>query len=197
MDFKKHLEIAWNYSLKYLVPLVLMTLVMFAVSALSLGILAAVTMAGYMQSIIDMLRSGREPKIKDLFSRMHLFLPLLVFSVLVALVVFVGFTLLVVPGFLLMLAIGFTCLYMLPLMTDQDLGIVAAIKKSYAMAFSENLAENGVVAILYFAFVFIGGSVFIGALFLQPFATVFLMSVYEEKVGAAVGTSMHKSDVAG
>jgi hypothetical protein len=48
MDFKKHLLRAWELTLKFIVPLVLMTLVMLVVSFLTLGILAPVTMAGYM-----------------------------------------------------------------------------------------------------------------------------------------------------
>lgn len=171
--------------MKYLVPLVLMTLIMIAVSTFSLGILAGVALAGYMQSIIDMLRSGREPRIQDLFSQMHLFLPLLVFTVLTVLAVAVGFIVLVIPGFLVMMTISFLCLFMIPLMTDRGLDIVPAIKKSFGMVTSGSVAENVVVAILYYAFIFIGGSVFIGILFLQPLATVFLMSVYDEKIGSA------------
>ena len=38
MDFRKHLETAWSLTLANLVPLIFMTLVMFAVSVLTLGI---------------------------------------------------------------------------------------------------------------------------------------------------------------
>ena len=46
MDIKKHMETAWGMTLKFVVPLILMTLVMAVVSAVTLGILAPVTMAG-------------------------------------------------------------------------------------------------------------------------------------------------------
>ena len=68
MDFKKHLEIAWNLTLRYITPLVFMTLVMFVVSFLTAGLLAPVTMAGYMHSILLMVRNEREPKIQDVFA---------------------------------------------------------------------------------------------------------------------------------
>jgi membrane-anchored glycerophosphoryl diester phosphodiesterase (GDPDase) len=185
MDFKKHMVSAWELTLKYIVSLVLMTLVMVGVSFVTLGILAPVMMAGYMQSILLMMRDGREPKIQDLFSQMGLFLPLFAFGVIVFIAVIVGFMLLVIPGFLVIIAVSFCCLYMLPLMTDKKLGLVEAIKESYAMAVKNNISEHIVVAILFLAIVGIGGSFFIGLLFTQPLATIFLLSVYEEKVGSS------------
>ena len=67
MNFKYHLETAWNMTLKFIAPLIFITLVMFLLWFFTFGILAPVTMAGYMSSILLMLRDGREPKIQDLF----------------------------------------------------------------------------------------------------------------------------------
>jgi len=184
MDFKKHMVLAWELTLKFIVSLVLMTLVMVGVSFVTLGILAPVTMAGYMQSILLMIRDGREPKIQDLFSQMGLFLPLFGFGVLVIIAVIIGLMVFVIPGLLVIIAVSFCCLYMLPLMTDKKLGLVEAIKKSYSMAVKDNISEHIVVAILFLAISGIGGSFFIGLLFTQPLATIFLLSVYEEKIGS-------------
>ena len=181
MDFKKHIVRAWELTWQFIVSLVLMTLVMTGVAVITLGVLAPVTMAGYMQSILLMIREGREPKIQDLFSEMRLFLPLLAFGIVAFVVVIIGFMLLIIPGFLAIMAISFCCLYMLPLMTDKKLGLFEAIKQSYNMAVRDNIAEHIVVAILFLAISGIGGSFFIGFLFTQPLATTFLLSVYEEK----------------
>ena len=70
MDFKKHFETAWRLTLKFIVPLILMTLVLFIVSFVTLGILAPVATAGYMQSLLSLLKEGREPKVQDIFSEM-------------------------------------------------------------------------------------------------------------------------------
>ena len=182
MDFKRHLEIAWSLTLGHLVALIFMTLLMFAVSVLTLGILAPVTMAGYTQAILLMVRDGREPKLQDIFSRMDLFLPLLAFGVVVCVAIAVGTILLVIPGILVALSVTFFCLYMLPLMTDRQMGVVDAVKESARMALDGVLVEHIVVAILFLGITAIGGSVFIGSLFTQPFATAFLMSVYLEKI---------------
>ena len=181
MDFKKHIVRAWELTLQFIVSLVLMTLVMSVVAAMTLGILAPTMMAGYMQSILSMVREGREPRIQDLFSEMRLFLPLLAFGIVVLIGVTIGFMLLVIPGFLVIIAVSFCCLYMLPLMTDKKLGLVEAIKQSYNMAVRDNIPEHIVVVILFLAISGIGSSFLVGFLFTQPLATTFLLSVYDEK----------------
>ncbi len=189
MDFKRHIETAWNLTLGNIVSLILITLVMLGVSTVTLGILAPVTMAGYTQSLLLLLRNGREPNIKDLFSHMNLFLPLLGFGIVVFLAVSIGFMLFFLPGLIVALAITFCCVYMIPLMTDKNLGLMEAIKESYAMARRGDMLEHAVVVILFLAITMIGGSIFIGSLFTQPLATLFLLSTYEEKIKAVAKDS--------
>ena len=183
MDFKSHLEKAWRLTIGNLLALILMTLVMFVVSFVTLGILAPVTMAGYMQAILLLLRDGREPKVQDLFSEMRLFFPLLGFSILVFLATVIGFVILVLPGVVVALAVCIFCLYMIPLMTDKRLGLIEAIKESCSMSVRGNFLEHIVVVVIFFGISAIGQSVFIGWLFTQPLATLFLLSAYEEKSG--------------
>jgi hypothetical protein len=182
MNFKYHLETAWNMTLKFIAPLIFITLVMFLLWFFTIGILAPVTMAGYMHSILLMLRDGREPKIQDLFTQMKLFLPLLGFSILVFIATVIGFMLLVLPGILISLVISFCCLYMLPLMTDKELGLFEAVKESYTMTTRGVFTDQIVVLILFLGISAAGSAVFIGSLFTQPLATIFLLSVYEEKI---------------
>ncbi len=181
MDFKKHLALAWDYTLTFIVPMVLMTLVMLLVSFFSLGILAPVTMAGYMHAALLVVREGREPKIGDIFSFMRLFLPLFVFSLLAFIAIIIGFVLLVLPGLALALLLAFGAVYMLPLMTDRNMGLIDALRESFRMAFKVNLGEHVVVVLIYWLIQAIGGTVAVGVLFTTPIATLFLMSVFEER----------------
>ena len=181
MDFKYHLEMAWNITLKNLVMLIIMTLILLVVSGFTLGILGPVVFAGYLQAIIMMMRDGREPRIDDLFSQMRLFLPLLGFFIIATIASLIGFSLFVLPGLAIIMALTFGCIYMLPLMTDQQMDIVTAIKTSWDMAFKDSVADHIVVVILYIGLLSIGSSVFIGILFTLPFATVFLASAFLEK----------------
>jgi membrane-anchored glycerophosphoryl diester phosphodiesterase (GDPDase) len=183
MDFKKHLEIAWNLTLKNLAMLILMTLVLLIVSTLTLGILAPVLKAGYFQSILMMVRNKRQPVIQDLFSQMNLFLPLFGFSILVFIAITVGFLLFVLPGIAVVCAIAFGCLYMLPLMTDQKLSLMDAIKKSWQMALQPNITDHIAVVIVFIGLISIGSSAaLIGTLLTLPFATIFVLSVYVERM---------------
>ena len=185
MDFKIHLEKAWHLTLKYIASLIIMTLVMIAASFFTLGILGPVTMAGYMQSILLMMRDGREPKVQDVFSHMRLFFPLILFGALVILASLIGFALVVIPGIAVVLAVAYCCLFMLPLMTDKELGLFDAVKESYSMTAKGNWTDNLAVFIIFMGLLGLGGVAFIGLLFTQPFATIFLMSVYEAKTGKA------------
>ncbi len=185
MDFKAHIETAWKLTIRYIVPLILMTLVMFAASFITFGILAPVTMAGYMHAILLMVREGREPRVQDVFSHMRLFLPLFLLGLVIFIVIMIGFVLLVLPGIIASVAAVFLLLYVLPLITDKGMGVVEAVKESFRMS-TENIVDQIVIVVIYAGLSAVGGSVFIGWLFTQPFATVFLMSVYEKKAGASV-----------
>jgi hypothetical protein len=183
MDFKKHLEAAWNMTLKHIVALILMTVVCLAVSLLTAGVMGPVVMAGFFQSIIRMMREARAPRVEDLFSQMRLFLPLLAFSIVVGLAVLVGTMLFILPGLAIALVATFGCLYVLPLMTDRRMGLIEAVKTSWQMALQESVADHIVVVILFVGLMAVGGSVFIGILFTQPFAMVFMVSVFLERIG--------------
>ena len=183
MDFKTHLEKAWHMTLKYIASLIIMTLVMIATSFFTLGILGPVAMAGYMHSILLMTREGCEPKVGDIFSKMKLFFPLLLFGILVFLAALTGFALFVLPGIAVVLAVAYCCLFMLLLMTDKKLGIIDAVKESFSMTTNGNWIDNLAVFIIFIGVIAVGSTTFIGTLFTQPFATIFLISVYEEKTG--------------
>lgn len=185
MDFKHHIETAWKLTLDHIVPLILITLVFVGVSAVTLGILAPVATAGYFHSLLQLARNGREPKVQDLFSHMHLFLPLLGFSIVAIVAIMVGFMMLFLPGLLLILALAFCCIYMLPLMADKNMALVDAIKESYAMARRGDIIDHVVVVIIFMGITMIGGSAIIGMLFTQPLAMLFLVSAYEEKSNLA------------
>ena len=183
MDFKTHFEKAWRLTLKYIAPLIIMTLVMIAACFITLGILGPVTLAGYMNSLLLMIREGREPKVQDVFSHMKLFFPLLLFGIVVFLAVLIGFSLFVIPGIAVVIAVAYCCLYMLPLMTDKKLGIIDAVKESFSMTTNGNWIDNIAAFIIFIGIIALGSTTFIGALFTHPFATIFLMSVYLERTG--------------
>lgn len=182
MDFKKHLEKSWRMTIQCIIPLIFMTLVMVTVSILTLGILGPVMMAGYMHSVLLLVREGREPKIQDVFSQMKHFLPLLAFGIAVFIAIAIGWAMMVLPGLLIMIAVIFTCIYMLPLMTDKHLILIEAVKESCSMSLQGDLLDHAIVVILFLGISWVGSFVVVGWLFTQPLATIFILSVYEERM---------------
>ncbi|MHB1350533.1 MAG: hypothetical protein C4563_11030 [Desulfobulbus sp.] len=183
MDFKGLLEQTWKIFTDFLPAMLISTLGLIGISVVSMGILAPVATAGYMQSLLLAIRDNRKPEIGDLFSQMRLFLPLLGFGILVFIALMIGFLFLVLPGIILALALSFFCLYMLPLMTDQEMGLIDALKESSRMAMEEPITEHIVVVALFIGITAIGQSFVVGTLFTQPFATLFILLVYELKTG--------------
>ena len=89
---------------------------------------------------------------------------------------------LVLPGILIGLAISFGCLYMNLLMTDRGMPLMDAIKESFSMALQGDPLEHAIVVILFLSISWVGSFVIVGWLFTQPLATVFLISVYQERI---------------
>ncbi|MDW7771277.1 MAG: hypothetical protein SCH71_00140 [Desulfobulbaceae bacterium] len=181
MDFKFHLEKSWNTFTAFLPALLISTLALIGISIVTLGILAPVCTAGYVQSLLQAIRDNRKPEVGDLFSQMKLFLPLLAFTVLVVLVVMLGLAMLVLPGIAAVIALAFFCLYMLPLMTDRNMGLIDAVKESSSMALQKPVVDHAVVVALYLGITALGQSVIFGMLFTQPFATLFILSAFLER----------------
>jgi len=181
MDFKSSLENAWLLTKDNLVILIILTLVMAGVSTLTLGILGPVVFAGYTHSIIKLVRHQQEPKIQDLFSQMRLFFPLLGFGILTLIVVGLGLLFFFIPGIILAVLISFFCLYMVPLMVDQSLGLVDAIRTSVNII-TQDFQTHAITAIIYIGLCWIGSLVAIGWLLTLPLGTIFIMLVYERVI---------------
>ncbi len=178
------IESTLSQSLKYLAPLIIMTLVFVGVSAVSLGLLAPVMLAGYTKSILDMIRTGKEPGPKDVFSQLHLFLPLLLFTLALFIVIALGFFLLFLPGLIIVLAATFFLIYMVPLMVDQNLGLMDAGKKSISLVRQTSFPDHLIIVVIYSVIQSLGGSTLLGTIITIPISTIFLMLAYDQTVNS-------------
>ena len=184
MDFKDLLEKSWKSFTEFLPALLINTLVLLVVSIFSLGILAPVCTAGYTQSLLQTIRDKRKPEVGDLFSHMNLFFPLLAFFIVAGIILFIGLLVLVLPGIIAGLALYFFCLYLIPLMTDKNMGLIEAVKESSRMAMEDPITGHVAVVAIYIGITAIGQVVPLGIIFTMPIATLFLLYTFEEKCGA-------------
>ena len=184
MNFKKMIESTLSQSLKNLAPLIIMTLVFLGVSAISLGLLAPVMLAGYTKSILDMIRTEKEPGPKDVFSQLHLFLPLLLFTLALFIVIALGFFLLFLPGLIIVFAATYFLIYMVPLMVDKSLGLMDACKESVSLVRQTSFMDHLIVVVIYSVIQSLGGSTLLGMIITIPISTIFLMLAYEQAVNS-------------
>ncbi len=182
MDFKDLVVRSWQNTLNHIGPLLLITLVQMVLIMVTLGILAPVTTAGYVNSLMQVVRDDRKPEVGDLFSQMRLFFPLFLLSILVAVVAFIGFSLLVLPGFAVLAFIAFAAFYLLPFMVDQKLGLFDALKASWQAAMQEPVSEHIIVVIIYVAIMSLGSSLWFAFLITQPMATFIMVEAYNQRV---------------
>ena len=113
---------------------------------------------------------------------MRLFFPLLAFGILAALATFLGFLLLILPGLLVVAFLIFATIYMMPLMTDKNMGLFDAVKESWNMAVRKPYSDQIILMVLYLVIMSVGGSIPLALVFAQPLATFFMISVYEERL---------------
>ncbi len=172
----------WRLFTENLVTLLLMGLLHLVLCFVSFVLLWPVVTAGFCQSLLLLIREGREPEIKDLFSRFNLLFPLLALYIIAVIVIVVGFSLLLIPGVIMSLALTYFGLYIIPLMTDRKMKLMDAIKASYQLALEKPLTPHLLAVAVYILFNTIGGFTLIGTVLTTPFTLLFVMLVYDEKV---------------
>ena len=180
MDFKNLIVQSWNNTLNFIGPVLLVTLVQLILIFISLGTLAPVTTAGYVQSLLRAVREGRSPEVGDLFSQMRLFLPLFLFYLLAFLVAMIGFMMVIIPGFVVIGFVAFASFYMLPLMTDQKFGLFEALQRSWKLVTAPPISDHLIIAIIYVIIMSLGSSLPFAFLVTQPMATFLMIGAYLE-----------------
>ena len=181
MDFKNIVISSWHDTLKFIGPVLLLTVVYVLLFLCSFGILGPAISAGYVHSLLRAVRDDRPPEIKDLFSQMRLFLPLLVFGLVALVPIALGF-ILIIPGMIIAGFITYAAFYLLPLMTDRELGLFDGLQESWRLVTRPPVADHVVLVIIYLAIISIGGYIWFGILITQPLATFIMVNAYQENV---------------
>jgi membrane-anchored glycerophosphoryl diester phosphodiesterase (GDPDase) len=112
---------------------------------------------------------------------MRLFLPLLVFGLVALVPIALGF-ILIIPGMIIAGFITYAAFYLLPLMTDRELGLFDGLQESWRLVTRPPVADHVVLVIIYLAIISIGGYIWFGILITQPLATFIMVNAYQENV---------------
>ncbi|HJN51342.1 MAG: hypothetical protein QGI68_10750 [Pseudomonadales bacterium] len=180
MSANYHLRRACGIWLANFVPITMMTLVYLVLSIVTLGFMSAVLEVGFMHALLRLIREERRPQVGDLFSHMHVFFPLLVFTIAVAIIAVICVVLLRVAGIILLITIAFFCIYMLTFMADQKVGVIDAIEDSVDLAVHGDIAQHIGVLVIYLLVKVLGSTIILLPV-TEPIAIIFLVLVYLDR----------------
>ncbi len=151
------------------------TIIVLAVSIVTLGLLAAPMYAGLGSMFVNSTK-GRKPVFNDLFIYSGKFFFMLVMGFLIAVPVIIGCFLLVIPGLIL----ATFWMYSIYAMAFDNKGIIESMKTSWNFVAKNGLWQNLLVLIAVGVFQWLGGAIFIGILVTVPMSAGFLGILYEE-----------------
>lgn len=172
----------WSVFCKDPVTYVVASLVVTALSIISLGIVAGPLFVGY----LDMIRRGvrgESVSLGDLFSGFDRFVPSFIAFLLVSIAVFVGCLFLILPGLAVLLFTMFT----LPAIAYEGAGAIAAVQRSVALV-QANFVNTLTIAIVIAIAQSIGGAVLLGVLLTTPLSLIALSVAYFRVAGASEAT---------
>jgi uncharacterized membrane protein len=175
---------SWGLFKDDLVLYLVATLLVFVISAVTLGICAGPMIVGFIQLVRKRMR-GQEATATDVFDGFSEFGASLIAMILIGLGVLIGSMLLVLPG----LVFGFITAFTFHAIALDGLGATAAIGQSYALI-KANLAPSFALLLIVAVLNAIGGSIIFGSLLATPFSLIVMTIAYQRLRGAAHADSM-------
>jgi len=169
----------WALFKEDVVLYVVATLLVFVISALSLGLCAGPMFVGFIKLVRKRMR-GEEGTATDVFDGFSEFGASLIAMILIGVGVIIGSMLLVLPGVIFAFITAFT---FHAIALDGD-GATAAIGKSYTLI-KENLAPSLVLLLIVAVLNAIGGSIIFGSLLATPFSLIVMTFAYQRLRGTA------------
>ncbi|MBT8452117.1 MAG: hypothetical protein KJO40_09145 [Deltaproteobacteria bacterium] len=175
---------SWALFKDDLVLYLVATLLVFVISAVTLGICAGPMIVGFIQLVRKRMRS-QEGTATDVFDGFSEFGASLIAMILIGIGVFIGSMLLVLPG----LIFGFITAFTFHAIALDGLGATSAIGQSYALI-KENLAPSFALLLIVAVLNAIGGSIIFGSLLATPFSLIVMTIAYQRLRGATHADSI-------
>ena len=175
---------SWELFKDDLVLYLVATLLVFVISAVTLGICAGPMIVGFIQLVRKRMR-GQEGTATDVFDGFSEFGASLIAMILIGIGVFIGSVLLVLPG----LIFGFITAFTFHAIALDGLGATSAIGQSYRLI-KENLAPSFALLLIVAVLNAIGGSIIFGSLLATPFSLIVMTIAYQRLRGATHADSI-------
>jgi hypothetical protein len=190
MDIGKAFERGWKLFVKDVAPYVVGTLILGALTVVTVGILYGPLSAGLYVMAVRRIRQNRTAEIGDVFWGLSHFWRFFGAALLLLLLIGIGFVFLIIPGLLL----ATIWIYVFPVMVDRDMGVFDAMAESRRLV-RENGFGQHLVMVLLLAALSIAGSIAggLGHLLTLPLTFTIITAMYfaacreEDVLQAAVG----------
>ncbi|MGB8328552.1 MAG: hypothetical protein WCE62_00385 [Polyangiales bacterium] len=170
---------SWDLFKDDVVLYVIATLLVFVVSAVSLGLCSGPMVVGFIKLVNRRIR-GEASTATDVFEGFSELGASLIAMILIAIGTCIGLLLLVIPGVIFAIATAFT----FHAIALDGIGATAAMGRSYSLI-KENLAPCVVLLLIVVVLNAIGGSVIFGSLFATPFSLIVVTFAYQRLRGTA------------
>lgn len=170
---------SWELFKDDVVLYVVASLLVFVISAVTLGLCAGPMVVGFIKLVNKRIR-GEAGTATDVFDGFSEFGASLIAMVLIAIGVFTGVLLLVLPGVIFAFVTAFT----FHAIALDGLGATAAIGRSYELI-KDNLASCFVLLVIVAILNAVGGSIVFGSLLTTPFSLIAMTFAYQRLRGAA------------
>ncbi|MGB8224190.1 MAG: hypothetical protein WCF10_16490 [Polyangiales bacterium] len=167
----------WELFKGDLVLYVIASLLVFVVSAITLGLCSGAMVVGFIK-LVNKRIHGEAGAATDVFDGFSRFGGSLIAMTLIAIGTLIGFLLLVVPGVIFAIATAFT----FHAIALDGLSATAAIGRSYSLV-KENLAHCFVLLVIVVVLNAIGGSIIFGSLLAMPFGLIVMTFGYQRLRG--------------
>ena len=175
---------SWALFKDDLVLYLVATLLVFVISAVTLGICAGPMIVGFIQLVRKRMQ-GQEGTATDVFDGFAEFGASLIAMILIGIGVFIGSVLLVLPC----LIFGFVTAFTFHAIALDGLGATSAIGQSYTLI-KENLAPSFALLLIVAVLNAIGGSIIFGSLLATPFSQIVMTIAYQQLRGATHADSI-------
>lgn len=175
---------SWALFKDDLVLYLVATLLVFVISAVTLGICAGPMIVGFIQLVRKRMQ-GQEGTATDVFDGFSEFGASLIAMILIGIGVFIGTVLMVLPG----LIFGFITAFTFHAIALDGLGATSAIGQSYTLI-KENLAPSFALLLIVAVLNAIGGSIIFGSLLTTPFSLIVMTIAYQRLRGATHADSI-------
>lgn len=174
MDLNKIFKYAWEIFVKDIVVLLVGGLIAGILSFITLGILGGPLYGGIVRMIIRRIRENKSAEIGDIFSAMNQFGVLFLTTLVLGILIFLGFALCIVPGILL----ATIWMYVLVFIVDKRLSMGEAMSKSKELVTRVGFGMHLVVLLILGVIAGVLSVTYIGGLVVSPFFIVVVCVMY-------------------